>query len=204
MTPIACHRGLVIVGDMRRVDAAAPKAPSLSPGRSPILSPRHPDVSLIFAGLKSRWMMPCSCAASSASTICRAIGSASSRGIGPRAMRSASVWPLDQLHDERAGPPLVLETIDRGNVRMVQRGEHFASRLKRARRSGSSANVSGRTLSATSRFSLVSRGAIHLAHAAGAEGARGFHTGRGVVPGVRARRLGLYGRDACADGITLD
>ena len=36
-----------------------------------------------LAGLRSRWMIPCSCAASSASAICRAIGSASSIGIGP-------------------------------------------------------------------------------------------------------------------------
>ena len=43
--------------------------------------------SLMFAGLRSRWMMPCSCAASSASAICFAMGSASSSGIGPRAMR---------------------------------------------------------------------------------------------------------------------
>ena len=48
---------------------------------------------LMFAGLKSRWMMPCSCAASSASAICLAIGSASSSGIAPRAMRCAGRRP---------------------------------------------------------------------------------------------------------------
>ena len=46
-----------------------------------------------LAGLRSRWMMPCSCAASSASAICLAMGSASSMGIAPCAMRSASVGP---------------------------------------------------------------------------------------------------------------
>ena len=46
-----------------------------------------------LAGFRSRWMMPCSCAASSASAICLAIGNASSTGIGPCAMRSASVGP---------------------------------------------------------------------------------------------------------------
>ena len=44
---------------------------------------------LMFAGFRSRWMMPCSCAASSASAICFAIGSASSSGMGPRARRCA-------------------------------------------------------------------------------------------------------------------
>ena len=38
-------------------------------------------VILIFAGFRSRWMIPCSCAYSSASVICFAIGSASSSGI---------------------------------------------------------------------------------------------------------------------------
>jgi len=51
------------------------------------------DRSLMFAGFKSRWMIPCSCAASSASAICFAIGNASSIGIGPLPIRSASVGP---------------------------------------------------------------------------------------------------------------
>ena len=46
-----------------------------------------------FAGFRSRWMIPFSCAASSASQICFAIPSDSSTGIGPRLIRSASVSP---------------------------------------------------------------------------------------------------------------
>ena len=59
--------------------------------------------SLMFAGLRSRWTMPRSCAASSASAIWRAIGSASSSGSGA-ALRCAraSVGALDELHHERA------------------------------------------------------------------------------------------------------
>ena len=53
----------------------------------------RPARTLMLAGLRSRWMIPCSCAASSASAICLAIGSASSSGIGPCAIRSASVGP---------------------------------------------------------------------------------------------------------------
>ena len=59
-----------------------------------------------------------------------------------------------------------------GDVRMVERGEHLRFALKRARRSGSRANDSGRTLIATSRFELRVARAIDLAHAAGAEFAR--------------------------------
>ena len=45
----------------------------------------------------------------------------------------------------------------------------WASRLKRASRPSSSANCSGKTFRATSRFSLRVSGAIHFAHAARAE-----------------------------------
>ena len=86
------HRGRVIVGecstsafDARRaagsIALARPKSSTFT-----VPSAR----TLMFAGLRSRWMMPCSCAASSASAICRAIGSASSSGIGPRAMCAAT------------------------------------------------------------------------------------------------------------------
>ena len=56
---------------------------------------------LMLAGFRSRWMIPCSCAASSASAICFAMGSASSTGIG--ALRDAirERRPFDQLHHER-------------------------------------------------------------------------------------------------------
>ena len=49
---------------------------------------------LMLAGFRSRWTMPCSCAASSASAIWREIERTSASGIGPAAMRSASVGPL--------------------------------------------------------------------------------------------------------------
>ena len=48
---------------------------------------------LMLAGFRSRWMTPCSCAASRASAICLAMGNASSTGIGPCFIRSASVGP---------------------------------------------------------------------------------------------------------------
>ena len=48
---------------------------------------------LTLAGLRSRCTTPASCAACRAEAICEAICSASSHGIGPRAMRSAMVGP---------------------------------------------------------------------------------------------------------------
>ena len=111
---------------------------------------------LMFAGFRSRWMMPCSCAASSASAICRAIGSASST-LG-RAMPLRQVVALDQLHHERACA--VARLRDRRSRRCADdsaRPALRASRSKRASRSGSSPNAGGRTLIATSRPSRVSR-----------------------------------------------
>jgi hypothetical protein len=50
-------------------------------------------VSLTFAGFKSRWTIPCSCAASRASAICRAMASASGGRSGPEASRAVRSSP---------------------------------------------------------------------------------------------------------------
>ena len=123
----------------------------------------------MFAGFRSRWMMPCSCAASSASAICLAIGSASSSGIAPRAMRSASVLALDQFHDERADAVRFFEAVDGGDVRMVQRGEHpgFALKPREPLRVGGEGL--GQDLDRDVAIELRVARAIDLAHAAGAE-----------------------------------
>ena len=76
--------GDVIVGDIdsARADmvAATGSIAFASPKSSTFTVPS--GRTLMFAGFRSRWMIPCSCAASSASAICFAIGSASSSGIG--------------------------------------------------------------------------------------------------------------------------
>ena len=84
-------------GDVMVGDAVA-SAPRRRIGSSAFARPKSSTFTvpsgrtLMFAGFRSRWMMPCSCAASSASAICLAMGSASSTGIGPaRCGRRASV-----------------------------------------------------------------------------------------------------------------
>ena len=73
--------------------------PLVTPASASLARPKSstftvPSVrSFTLAGLRSRCTMPCACAASSASAICRAMGSASSSGTGPCAIRSASVGP---------------------------------------------------------------------------------------------------------------
>ena len=76
-----------------------------------------------LAGFRSRWMMPRSCAASSASAICRAIRSASSSESGPRARRLASVCPSTNSRIRRRHRAGLFQPVDRGNVRVIQRGQ---------------------------------------------------------------------------------
>ena len=63
------NAGLVIVGDKRAAE------PTVSTGSSALARPKSSTLTvpsgriLMFAGLRSRWMMPCSWAASSASAI---------------------------------------------------------------------------------------------------------------------------------------
>ena len=61
--------------------------------------------SFTLAGFRSRWTIPFSCAASSAAAIWRAMPSASSMGIGPPAMRSASVSPSTSSSTSACAPP---------------------------------------------------------------------------------------------------
>src|SRR5215471_2269023 len=149
--------GVVIVGEF--VTPAA----RLVTGSSAFARPRSRTFTapsgrtLMFAGFRSRWMMPCSCAASSASAICFAIGSASSSGIGPCAMRSASVGPSTSSSTSACTPSPSSKPKIAPMFGWLTEARTCASRLNRASRSGSAANSAGRIFRATSRFSFVSR-----------------------------------------------
>ena len=81
-----------------REKSAELDAPELSPAQA-LARPKSSTLTLpsgasfTFAGLRSRWTMPFSCAASSASAICLPKAITSSLGIGPRFRRSASSSP---------------------------------------------------------------------------------------------------------------
>ena len=94
--------GVVIVGDCDTSGDAPPAGSSAfaRPKSSTFTVPS--GRTLMFAGFRSRWMMPCSCAASSASAICFAIGSASSSGIGAARDALRQIVALDEFHHERA------------------------------------------------------------------------------------------------------
>ena len=131
-------------------------------------------------------MMPCSCAASSASAICLAIGSASSIGMAPRGDPLRQVVALDQLHHEGGHAVGFFQPVDRGDVRMIQRGEHFRFALESREPIASAATTAGRTLDRDLALQLRVGRAIDLAHAARAD-LRGDFVGPRRVPGVSAK-----------------
>ena len=78
----------------------------------------------MFAGFRSRWMIPCSCAASRA---VRDLPGDRQRLI-ERHRSVDAVWQVlarHQLHDERMGPVRVLESVDLRDLRMVERRQHL-------------------------------------------------------------------------------
>ena len=137
----------------------------------------------MFAGFRSRWMIPCSCAASSASAICFAIGSASSSGIAPRAIRCDEVLALDELHDEGVDAVGVFEAVNDRDVRMVQRGEDFRFALESGHPFRVSRERLGQDLDGDVAIEPRVARPIHFAHAAGAERRRRSRTGRGGCRG---------------------
>ena len=100
MVPACVIAGVVIVGDCETFGALPTGSIALARPKSSTFTVPS-GRSLMFVGLRSRWMIPCSCAASSASAICRAIGSASSTGIGPLRDAIGERRSLDQLQHER-------------------------------------------------------------------------------------------------------
>ena len=91
-------------GRRARIVSRAVPLPSSAlarPKSSTLTSPS--GVTLTLAGLRSRWMTPLSCAASSASAICRAMPSASTKRDRTASQALGQVFALDQLHHER-GP----------------------------------------------------------------------------------------------------
>ena len=122
ITPICVIAGVVIVGESElttpRPDAAAPSSILASPKSSTFTVPSSRIFTL--AGLRSRWMIPCSCAASSASAICVAMGEclidrnrALCNSVGERR-------PFHELHDKGADAIGLFQAVNDGDIRVVQ------------------------------------------------------------------------------------
>ena len=163
------HRG---AGDRRRVQRGL-RPHRARRGSIAFASPKSSTLTvpsartLMFAGLRSRWMMPCSCAASSAwrsasrcqclvqrhrvRARCAATRSSPSTSSITSALIAAGFFETVDVRDVRSG------SARRGSGLRARSAPADRDRRRRRR---------GRTLSATSRSSRVSRARIHLAHAA--------------------------------------
>ena len=123
----------------------------------------------MFAGFRSRRMIPCSCAASSASAICFAMGSASASGIAARD-ECRQILALDQFHHEGLRATRSFEAVDRRDVGMIQRREDLGFALEAGDAIGITREGLGKNLDRHAAAKLRIASAIHLAHPAGAEG----------------------------------
>ena len=84
------------------------------------------------------------------------------------------ILALDQLHHERGEVGCLLESVDRGDVRMIERGEHFGFALKAREAIGVAGDRRRQHLDRDRPFQIAVGRAIDLAHAAGADGGDDF------------------------------
>ena len=92
----------------------------------------------------------------------------------PRAIRSASVSPSTSSRTSAWVSLAVLEPVDRADVRMVQRGQHLRLALETGEAIGIEREGVRHDLQRDLAIQLRVARAIHLAHAAGAEGGEDF------------------------------
>ena len=154
MTPCAVAAA-VTVGDCDRFGSLASGWNGFARPKSSTLTVPS-SRTLMLAGFRSRWITPASCATSNASAICLAIGSASSTGIGPLAIRSARVGPSTSSSTSARVPSASSMPWICAMFGWLRLARTCASRWNRANRSGSVAKASGRIFRATWRLSWVS------------------------------------------------
>ena len=124
---------------------------------------------LMFAGFRSRWMIPCSCAASSASAICfggrKHLADRDRPGRDPIGERRA----FDQFHDQGSYAIGVFESIDLRDVRMIERGEHLRFTTEAREAIGIVGNGRQQDLDRDLAIQLWVAGSVDLAHPARAD-----------------------------------
>ena len=121
-------RPRVIVGEFVEVcPAAARRSSALARPKSSTFTVPSART-LMFAGFRSRWMMPGSWAASSASAICRRGEASSERQRALRAMRDDRSSPSTSSITSADVEPCRLDAVDRRDVRMIERRQRLALR----------------------------------------------------------------------------
>ena len=190
---MAVIAGLVIVGEV----AASPDLPTTGsrlfarPKSSTFTVPS--GRSFTFAGLRSRWTIPCSWAASSASAICRAIGMASLTGIGPSRNAIGERRTLDELQHERLKSIGFFEAVNRRDVRMIERGEDLRFALEAREPLLIEGEAVGQDLERDVALERRVARAIDLAHTARAERGQNFVRAESIADGESS-----YRRESCS------
>jgi hypothetical protein len=119
--------------------------------------PRPRAVTAMFAGFKSRWITPRSCAASSASQTCSAYATASRSVTGPRATNCAMVWPRTSSMTRKSSPSCASKSYTVAIAGCSSCESSRASSRSRRRASALDRMRGEITLSATSRSSRSSQ-----------------------------------------------
>ena len=114
-------------------------------------------------------MMPCSCAASSASAICLRDRQRFVDRDGPTRDTLREIVALDEFHHQRADASAVFQAIDVRDVRMVERGEDLRFALEPGEAIGIVGEGIRQHLHRDVAIELGVARAIHLAHAAFAD-----------------------------------
>ena len=157
--------------------------------RSPIQRFRDPEVEdlhcsvaaiLMFAGFRSRWMTRCSCAASSASAICFAMGRLH-RAACPCGRRCNRSSPSPSSITSAAIAPLFPARGSR-EVRIIEGGEHFRLALKTGEPLGVRRDRGRQNLDGDLTFQPGVDRPKHLAHPAFANSKLRLRKRRGACP----------------------
>ena len=133
-------------------------------------------VILIFAGFRSRWTMPFSCAASSASAIWRAMASASVERHRPARDSIGQRLALDEFEDQRGHAVGLFEPVDRADVRMIERCQDPRLAFEPRESIGIARKEARQDLDRHVAAELRVARAIDLAHAARAQQACSWYT----------------------------
>ncbi len=141
-------------------------AARLASPKSRILA-RPSGVIMTFSGLRSRWVTPAVCAASSPSAICAAMSSVLRRGnVAPRRVRPGTSSP-DDIEDALVFPDIM----HRDDAGMIEGGNRLRFALEALPPGSGPGRLPGGGLLRQLPDRDAYRGAKHFAHPARAQGA---------------------------------
>ncbi len=123
----------------------------------------------MFSGFRSRWTTPAACAAARPSATCVAISNSLRMGTGFPVSRPRSDSALDKFADNVLLAGLNAEVVHGDDIGMIQRGDGACFTLEAASALHAACIVFAENLDRDVAVQPRIAGAVHLAHASGAE-----------------------------------